>query len=159
MLRRKDKSILQHAPTRQIVLGAFLFFAFVTLATFFDVSAYLDRAASSKRSSRSPSFIEPIGPATPAASSIPAETSPLMRPTLLPSAMPPSVSTIVSSQSPTRSPRGSSATLARGGVRGMPLRVPRATPRELRPIDERMSTISTNHSNGVSGLSGTGHVC
>ena len=38
-------------PTiRQIALGAFLFFAVVTVVTFLGVSAYLDRVASSKHS-------------------------------------------------------------------------------------------------------------
>jgi len=43
-------SISQRLSIGQIAFGALLFFVAVTVATFLDVSAYLDRVASSKHS-------------------------------------------------------------------------------------------------------------
>jgi hypothetical protein len=121
MRRREDESIFQRATARGLVLGALLFLSSVTLVTFSDVSAYLDRAASLKRSSRGPSFVQPTGPAVPHASPTPPAPSAVTRPPLLSSAAPPSVSTPVRRPPTAPSPGEGSAAAGRGQVHGMPL--------------------------------------
>jgi hypothetical protein len=123
VLRLNANNLLQQAPTRPIVLGAILLFASVTLATFSHVSAYLDRAAASKHSSR---FARPIGAATSATARTPVATPPITEATQLPSAMPasltvpPSTAPIRKTEDPARSPGGRSATVPATAANAMP---------------------------------------
>ena len=121
MRRPKTTSGIQHAhaPMRQIVLGAILLFASVTLATFSNVSAYLDRVTASKHSSRSLRALQPIGPATPAAVSTAAAASQVMKPVPPPVAMPSATSIIFRTQDPTRA-RGPAAATAASGMQTTP---------------------------------------
>jgi hypothetical protein len=106
MVHRADRLTLHHPRMRRIVLGAGLFLAFITLVTFLDVSAYLDRAASLKRSSRGPSVIGSVVPPPAVAPLHPVETA---GPSTLPSPVATSPPAVAGVQDPAQSRRGNSA--------------------------------------------------
>ena len=117
MFRRGTGRIFQALPVRRIVVGAVVFFALVTLVTFFDISAYLDRAASSKRASRAPTVVRPINSAPAAPGSV--ETLPDPGPRAAPSAVPPPVPASTRNSGPAQFPRGNSSARTSAGTQGV----------------------------------------
>lgn len=105
MVRQSERPTLHQARLRQIVLGAGLFFAFITLVTFLNVSAYLNHAASVKRSSRGPSAVRSVVPPAPIAPLPPVETA---APAALPSPVATPPRDVAGVQDPVQSRRGNS---------------------------------------------------
>lgn len=102
MLRLRFGRISLRLSVKQIAFGAFLFFGVVTVLTYLDVSAYLDRVASSKHSSFA-THASPLSPLVPSSpSSGPVETpSPTTKPFVVPKP-PPATRPDINDQVPPR---------------------------------------------------------